>query len=259
MNAKLITQAALWVALKVPLMIATAKLWLFNIAAKANPIGLIVVAIGALIGGLIAAYKRFDRFRAIILGTWEVIKGFGGMLKEFVIDRIRSIISGLGRMGNAIGKLFRGNFRGAFTEAKQGVRDLSGFDVKKQAAINTINLRHDFSDKYREVLADAAKAREKEANQPSDTEPGGDFAGVPFNDSPVSGVPAFAPSQPGDDARAIRGGSQTRNITINIETLSNIEQYSPQAAEINNMNPSQFEQYITEVLIRGVRGAEKAL
>ena len=85
-NAKLIAQTALLGVLKIATTLATAAQWAFNVAANVNPIGLIITLIGALIGGLITAYKRFDKFRAIIQGTWEVVKGFGTVLKDFVID-----------------------------------------------------------------------------------------------------------------------------------------------------------------------------
>lgn len=252
LNAKLIAQTAIWLGLKAAMKVATAAQWLFNIAASANPIGLIVIAIGALIGGLIVAYKRFDRFRAIIKGTWEVVKGFGGILKTFVIDRIRSIISGLGRVGSALGKLFRGDFSGAFSEARQGVRELSGVDVKRNALESTKNLRNVFSETYNEVLADAKKRNE--ANEQA-----GDFDGVPSDDNnPTNNVLVSMPTDL-DDARAIKGGSQTRNITINVGALAKIDQYSPTSTEINSMTPEQFERWFNEMGMRLLRSIEMGM
>lgn len=40
--------------------------WLLNAALTANPIGIIVVAIAALVAGIIIAYKRSEKFRAIV-------------------------------------------------------------------------------------------------------------------------------------------------------------------------------------------------
>ena len=45
-----------------------------NLVLTANPIGLIITAIGALVAGLIAAYKNCDGFRKIVDKVWEAIK-----------------------------------------------------------------------------------------------------------------------------------------------------------------------------------------
>jgi TP901 family phage tail tape measure protein len=120
--------------LSVATQLQTAKQWLLNIAMNANPIGLIITGIAALVAGIVWAWNKFEDFRKVVLGVWEVMKGFGNILKDFVIDRIKGIISGLGAMGRAIVKLFSGDFSGAWESAKQGVRDLSGIDATKKAA-----------------------------------------------------------------------------------------------------------------------------
>ena len=48
--------------------------WLMNAALTANPIGLVVVAIGLLVGGLIYAYKHSERFRAVVDKTFSWVK-----------------------------------------------------------------------------------------------------------------------------------------------------------------------------------------
>jgi phage-related protein len=55
------------------------KVWaaaqlLLNIALTANPIGIVVVAIAALVGGLIYAYKNSERFRLIVNKAFQVVK-----------------------------------------------------------------------------------------------------------------------------------------------------------------------------------------
>lgn len=52
----------------------TAAVWLLNIAMTANPIGLVVVAIGALAAGLVIAYKRSETFRNIVNTAFSVVK-----------------------------------------------------------------------------------------------------------------------------------------------------------------------------------------
>jgi hypothetical protein len=53
----------------------TAGQWLLNAALSANPIGLVVIAIAALVAGLIIAYKKSETFRAIVNAAFGAIKG----------------------------------------------------------------------------------------------------------------------------------------------------------------------------------------
>ena len=48
--------------------------WVLNAALNANPIGIIIVAISALVAGIIWAYNNVDWFREGLLGAWDAIK-----------------------------------------------------------------------------------------------------------------------------------------------------------------------------------------
>ena len=72
-------------------VIATAKTWLFNAAQTAlnlvmsiNPIGAVVLAIGALTAGLVYAYKNSEGFRKFIDGLWSIFKGWLNTLGTIV-------------------------------------------------------------------------------------------------------------------------------------------------------------------------------
>lgn len=54
--------------------VATAAQWLWNAALSANPIGIVVIAIAALVGGIVYAWNKFEGFRAVLFGLWEVFK-----------------------------------------------------------------------------------------------------------------------------------------------------------------------------------------
>lgn len=134
--------------------VAAVNQWLLNSAIGVGllPIVAIVAGIALLVGVLIYAWKNFAKFRAVILTTWETVKGFGNILKDFVLDRIKGIITGLGSIGNAIGLLFKGKFKEAFTEAKTGVKALSGYDAKLKAVTKTKTLIGGVSANYINIL-----------------------------------------------------------------------------------------------------------
>jgi len=149
--------------------------WLLNAAMTANPIGLIVVGIAALIAGVVLAWKKFAGFRAVILTVWETMKGFGNILKTFVIDRIKGIIGGLGSMGKAISLLFKGNFSEAFDEAGKGVRALSGYDAVVKVVQQTKSLAASTPGTYRTTLA------QEKAKQSGRTSVAGNSTNVSYN------------------------------------------------------------------------------
>lgn len=67
LRAKMIAQA---IASKA----VTAAQWLWNAALSANPIGIVIVAIAALVAGIVIAYKKSETFRAIVQAVWGAIK-----------------------------------------------------------------------------------------------------------------------------------------------------------------------------------------
>lgn len=61
-------------AMAVGLKAWAAAQWLVNAALSANPIGLIVVGIAALVAGVVLAWKHSEKFRAVVTAAWAGIK-----------------------------------------------------------------------------------------------------------------------------------------------------------------------------------------
>jgi phage-related protein len=57
--------------------------WLLNAAMTANPIGLVVLAIVALIAIIVLAWKRSDTFRAIVTGAFSAVLAAAGAVGRF--------------------------------------------------------------------------------------------------------------------------------------------------------------------------------
>lgn len=60
--------------------------WLLNAALTANPIGIAVVAIAALVAAFIIAYKKSQTFRDIVLGAWTAIKTASVTVFNFLVS-----------------------------------------------------------------------------------------------------------------------------------------------------------------------------
>jgi phage-related minor tail protein len=62
----------------------TAVQWLLNAAFVASPIGIIVLALGALVAAVILAWKHSETFRSIVLGAWEAIQNAAAAVWGFL-------------------------------------------------------------------------------------------------------------------------------------------------------------------------------
>lgn len=69
---KIMTQG--WQSLEIVQKAVTAAQWLMNTAMSANPIGLVVAAIAALVAGFIVLWNKSEGFRNFWIGLWENIK-----------------------------------------------------------------------------------------------------------------------------------------------------------------------------------------
>lgn len=62
--------------------------WLLNAAMSANPLGLVVVAVAALVAAIVIAWKNSETFRNIVIGAWNAIKAATsavfGWIKSFI-------------------------------------------------------------------------------------------------------------------------------------------------------------------------------
>jgi phage-related protein len=73
-GAAMIAQKAVMVGAIVITKAVTAAQWLWNAAMTANPIGLVIALIVALVAGIILLWKNSETFRTIVLAVWAAIK-----------------------------------------------------------------------------------------------------------------------------------------------------------------------------------------
>lgn len=148
---------------------ATIGQWALNTAMNANPIGLIILGITALIGVITYCWNKFEGFRTVIFKGWEAIKMFGRVMKEYLIDRFKSLLSGLSGLGKALKHLFSGEFSEAWEAGKQAVSDIMGVEAGAKAAKG-------FKEGWSDAMADGQlksdeytakkKAKEEQAKTP---------------------------------------------------------------------------------------------
>lgn len=206
------------VATKIGTFITTgfvAILKVLNFVMNLNPVGLIVAGIAALTAAIVICWNKFAGFRAVILTVWDTIKGFGEILKNYVLDRIQGILGGVGKLGEAIGKLFKGDFQGAWESAKSGGSMLLGIDAKKNAVQGARDLAQSWNYNYANHLAtERGKQKAKEGISAPNAAGGVSATGTL---TPPAGTGGASGSGAGSLAKDIAtGGTRNTSIVINI-------------------------------------------
>lgn len=111
----------------------TAVQWLWNLALDNNIISKVILGVAALVAGVVYAWNKFEGFRRVVFGVWETMKLFGNAIKNYVIDRIKSVISGITGLGKTIMLFFKGEWKNAWEAGKQAVTDFSGIEDATKA------------------------------------------------------------------------------------------------------------------------------
>lgn len=159
----------------------TAAQLALNAAFMASPLGWIAAGIGVVIGVVTLCWQKFEGFRMVVLGVWEVIKEFGRTLFNSIVAPFQKILSGIGSVGTAIVQLVKGNFSEAAKAAKQGFKEISqGVVTSNPVSIITRTIQNgDYStawEKGRQAGRDswAASGEDKQTQivvQPTETTP----------------------------------------------------------------------------------------
>lgn len=77
-------------------VVAAMKAWavvqgILNVVMSANPLGILVVGLAAVVGGLVYAYKNSEKFRDVLSGVFKVVKG----TVTGAVDGIKAAVSGV--------------------------------------------------------------------------------------------------------------------------------------------------------------------
>lgn len=91
--ARMVLAKAAMLAIRAATIAWTAVQWLLNVALNANPIGLIVLGIAALIALVVLAWKKFAWFRAGVMAVWTGIKVAVGFVVNWFKSSVVPILS----------------------------------------------------------------------------------------------------------------------------------------------------------------------
>ena len=121
-----------------------AQTWAWTAALWANPITWYVAGVVALVAVIALAWKHFAGFRGVLVGTWEGMKKFGEIIFGSVLGGLKQLLAGIGKIGQAIALLFKGQFKEAGKTAMAGFGDIAKGSIKMSpigVAVETIRKR----------------------------------------------------------------------------------------------------------------------
>lgn len=114
--------------------VVTAAQWAWNAALTANPLGIVIVAIAALVAGLVIAYRTSDTFRGIVDGAFRAVgAGATWLWSSAVQPAFAAIGTAIGAVGTAGRWLWDNALSPAFSAIGSGGAALRG-DVARVSA-----------------------------------------------------------------------------------------------------------------------------
>lgn len=128
------------------LVVATAAQWLLNAALTANPIGIVVVALGALAAGFVIAWKRSETFRRIVTATFNALKRIVLSFANVYLTFISKFLGGIAALAEGashipgVGDKFKGvanSIRGAQERVdalRDSIKKLNATPVKSRVS-----------------------------------------------------------------------------------------------------------------------------
>ena len=85
--------------------IATGAQWLLNAALNANPIALVVIAIAALVAGLVIAYKKSETVRNVVNSVFNAIKSVAMPIIDWIVKAFRWVVEAFEKASGGAGKM----------------------------------------------------------------------------------------------------------------------------------------------------------
>jgi tape measure domain-containing protein len=253
--------SAFWRALTTTSTVAaTEATWSFNAALMANPAGLVIAGIMALVAGLIYCWNHFEGFRAFLYGLWASIKvvfsGIGDVIAT-VFGTINGVVSAVGQL---LGAVFSNPFKSGYLD-----NITKGVKATTDAIAKVADLPSTLKDKMKANGVEAGLAYAK-----GDAEGRKSFK-ADQEKKATSGMDATAVAKPGDNVGAdkllktgtdkgkgdgvtVGGSGSGRTITMDIKITNHIS--LPRDA---NMGVRELADKVTAMLVNKLNDAQYAM
>jgi len=137
----LIAHKVALIAAAVATKIAAAAQWILNVAMSANPIGLIIIAIAALVAAIVWLITHFDKVKEVFIKVWEGIKSAFQKVVDFFKGAWDTFVNIAKTAVNFVLKIINGlitGFEGAINFVIKGINAFIGLMNKPIELLNKI-------------------------------------------------------------------------------------------------------------------------
>ena len=261
MNANNIAATASLIAHSVAAKACAAAQWLLNAAMSANPIGLVVMAIAALVAMVTIAIKKYDEWGAamlLLMGPIGMIVNLVMTIKRYwdsIVDAFTNggFIEGIKQIGRALLDLILYPIQQLLELVSKipgaGKLAAEGFDFIKEMRAN-LNMIDP------EKKTQSAPSETDETEDKSFVEQGMEMLGL-GGDGTSGGVPGSGGGSATGGADAVAGSAkQIKNITVNIDAFNKGGINAGNTQGLNGKSAVDIEEWFTQMLLRTVRNLE---
>lgn len=287
LNANTIAASAALAAHSVWTGILAAKQWILNVAMSANPIGLIIVGIGILIGSIVMLCKKYDGWTSVwnfvktflVNSFWQFVDdwkdGFQGLwyyIQLFWLN-IKSFGQYIGQLFSNIGQAIKLALTGNFSDAKKMLTSEIHTDAEneieklkaereqqkakyatetKQRIDETQKAWNDVHLTKKETKSETEGSEDKSVSDEIKDMLGGSTDGGSSPASSGGGSSSVIGS-----ADAVAGSAkQIKNITVNIDAFNKGGINAGNTQGLNGKSATDIDEWFTQMLLRTIRNLE---
>ena len=287
LNANTIAASAALAAHSVWTGILAAKQWILNVAMSANPIGLIIVGIGILIGSIVMLCKKYEGWTSVwnfvktflVNSFWQFVDdwkdGFQGLwyyIQLFWLN-IKSFGQYIGQLFSNIGQAIKLALSGNFSDAKKMLTSEIHTDAEseieklkaereqqkakyatetKQRIDETQKAWNDVHLTKKETKSETEGSEDKSVSDEIKDMLGGSTDGGSSPASSGGGSSSVIGS-----ADAVAGSAkQIKNITVNIDAFNKGGINAGNTQGLNDKSATDIDEWFTQMLLRTIRNLE---
>ncbi len=288
LNANTIAATVSMAAHSVASGIAAAKQWILNIAMSANPIGIIIVAIGALIGWIVMLCRKYEGWTSVwnftktllVNSFWQFVDdwkdGFQGLwyyIQLFWLN-IKSFGQYVGQLFSNIGQAIKLALTGNFSEAKAMLTSEIHTDAeteierlkaeREQQKAKYASESKQRMDEIKQSWADVHLTKKVTENAQGEAEDSSfvdevkDLVGGGSDGTTGGGSGSGSGSGTGGADAVAGSAKQIKNITVNIDAFNKGGINAGNTQGLNGKSATDIEEWFTQMLLRTVRNLEMA-
>lgn len=288
LNANTIAATVSMAAHSVASGIAAATQWILNIAMSANPIGIIIVAIGALIGWIVMLCRKYEGWTSVwnfvktllVNSFWQFVddwkNGFQGLwyyIQLFWLN-IKSFGQYVGQLFNNIGQAIKLALTGNFSDAKAMLTSEIHTDAeteierlkaeREQQKAKYASESKQRMDEIKQSWADVHLTKKVTENAQGEAEDSSfvdevkDLVGGGSDGTTGGGSGSGSGSGTGGADAVAGSAKQIKNITVNIDAFNKGGINAGNTQGLNGMSATDIEEWFTQMLLRTTRNLEMA-